>query len=143
MQLIRRKGLPDFRERFQGACRARRQPCRRGHKELSARRSSSFGQRRYGRRVVSEHAGSGYFEENDLGFGQGVRQEGGDREERDSSRIAPFLCHPFADGGCGRSGGPGNVGPCGRGTTQIYTQVEAERLLDEHANFHPLSRSAG
>ena len=29
------------------------------------------------------------------------------------------------------------------GTTQIYTQVEAERLLDEHANFHPLSRSAG
>jgi len=29
------------------------------------------------------------------------------------------------------------------GTTQIYTHVEAERLLDEHANFHPLSRSAG
>lgn len=27
------------------------------------------------------------------------------------------------------------------GTTQIYTQVEAERLLDEHANFHPLSNS--
>lgn len=27
------------------------------------------------------------------------------------------------------------------GTTQLYTQVEAERLLDEHANFHPLSRS--
>ena len=27
------------------------------------------------------------------------------------------------------------------GTTQIYTQVEAERLLDEHANFHPLSGS--
>ena len=23
------------------------------------------------------------------------------------------------------------------GTTQIYTQVEVERLLDEHANFHP------
>ena len=29
------------------------------------------------------------------------------------------------------------------GTTQIYTQVEAERLLDEHANFHPLARSGG
>jgi len=29
------------------------------------------------------------------------------------------------------------------GTTQIYTQVEAERLLDEHANFHPLSQSNG
>tara|TARA_B100000212_G_scaffold93447_1_gene68672 strand:- start:2515 stop:3474 length:960 start_codon:yes stop_codon:yes gene_type:complete len=27
------------------------------------------------------------------------------------------------------------------GTTQIYTQVEVERLLDEHANFHPLSQS--
>jgi integrase/recombinase XerD len=27
------------------------------------------------------------------------------------------------------------------GTTQIYTQVEAERLLDEHANFHPLANS--
>ncbi len=26
------------------------------------------------------------------------------------------------------------------GTTQIYTQVEVERLLDEHANFHPMSR---
>jgi len=25
------------------------------------------------------------------------------------------------------------------GTTQIYTQVEVERLLDEHANFHPLA----
>ena len=25
------------------------------------------------------------------------------------------------------------------GTTQLYTQVEAERLLDEHANFHPLA----
>ena len=28
------------------------------------------------------------------------------------------------------------------GTTQIYTKVESERLLDEHANFHPMSRSA-
>jgi integrase/recombinase XerD len=27
------------------------------------------------------------------------------------------------------------------GTTQIYTQVEVERLLDEHANFHPLANS--
>lgn len=27
------------------------------------------------------------------------------------------------------------------GTTQIYTQVESERLMDEHANFHPLSNS--
>ncbi|MEC7543283.1 MAG: site-specific tyrosine recombinase [Verrucomicrobiota bacterium] len=27
------------------------------------------------------------------------------------------------------------------GTTQVYTQVEVERLLDEHANFHPLSQS--
>ncbi len=26
------------------------------------------------------------------------------------------------------------------GTTQLYTQVEAERLLDEHANFHPLAK---
>lgn len=26
------------------------------------------------------------------------------------------------------------------GTTQVYTQVEVERLLDEHANFHPISR---
>jgi integrase/recombinase XerD len=25
------------------------------------------------------------------------------------------------------------------GTTQVYTQVEVERLLDEHANFHPLA----
>ena len=33
------------------------------------------------------------------------------------------------------------LGHAGVGTTQLYTQVEAERLLDEHANFHPLSRS--
>jgi integrase/recombinase XerD len=26
------------------------------------------------------------------------------------------------------------------GTTQIYTHVESQRLLDEHANFHPLSQ---
>ena len=26
------------------------------------------------------------------------------------------------------------------GTTQVYTQVEIERLLDEHANFHPMAR---
>ena len=26
------------------------------------------------------------------------------------------------------------------GTTQVYTQVEVERLLDEHANFHPMSK---
>ena len=26
------------------------------------------------------------------------------------------------------------------GTTQIYTHVEAQRLLDEHANFHPLAQ---
>ena len=25
------------------------------------------------------------------------------------------------------------------GTTQVYTQVEVERLLDEHANFHPMA----
>ena len=25
------------------------------------------------------------------------------------------------------------------GTTQIYTKVESERLLEEHANFHPLA----
>ena len=29
------------------------------------------------------------------------------------------------------------------GTTQIYTQVGSERLLDEHANFHPLAQSNG
>ena len=29
------------------------------------------------------------------------------------------------------------------GTTQIYTQVGSERLLDEHANFHPLGRYNG
>ena len=29
------------------------------------------------------------------------------------------------------------------GTTQVYTQVEVERLLDEHANFHPISRKKG
>ena len=28
------------------------------------------------------------------------------------------------------------------GTTQVYTRVEAERLLDEHANFHPMARSS-
>ena len=27
------------------------------------------------------------------------------------------------------------------GTTQIYTQVESQRLLDEHANFHPLAQN--
>jgi integrase/recombinase XerD len=26
------------------------------------------------------------------------------------------------------------------GTTQIYTHVGSERLLDEHANFHPLAQ---
>ena len=26
------------------------------------------------------------------------------------------------------------------GTTQVYTKVEVERLLDEHANFHPMSQ---
>ena len=26
------------------------------------------------------------------------------------------------------------------GTTQVYTQVEVERLLDEHANFHPMAQ---
>ena len=29
------------------------------------------------------------------------------------------------------------------GTTQVYTQVEVERLLDEHANFHPMARKSG
>tara|TARA_Y100000588_G_scaffold59644_1_gene58564 strand:- start:10432 stop:11394 length:963 start_codon:yes stop_codon:yes gene_type:complete len=29
------------------------------------------------------------------------------------------------------------------GTTQIYTQVESERLLDDHASFHPRGRSTG
>ena len=28
------------------------------------------------------------------------------------------------------------------GTTQIYTQVEAQRLVDEHTNFHPLNNPA-
>ena len=28
------------------------------------------------------------------------------------------------------------------GTTQVYTQVEVERLLDEHANFHPMARKS-
>jgi len=28
------------------------------------------------------------------------------------------------------------------GTTQIYTQVESERLLDDHANYHPRGRSS-
>ncbi len=27
------------------------------------------------------------------------------------------------------------------GTTQIYTKIESSRLLEEHANFHPLARS--
>jgi len=27
------------------------------------------------------------------------------------------------------------------GTTQIYTQVSSQRLLDEHANFHPMAHS--
>ena len=27
------------------------------------------------------------------------------------------------------------------GTTQIYTHVESQRLLDEHANFHPLAKN--
>ena len=26
------------------------------------------------------------------------------------------------------------------GTTQIYTHVGSDRLLDEHANFHPLAQ---
>ena len=26
------------------------------------------------------------------------------------------------------------------GTTQVYTHVEVERLLDEHANFHPMAQ---
>jgi hypothetical protein len=29
------------------------------------------------------------------------------------------------------------------GTTQVYTQVEVERLLDEHANFHPMAQKTG
>lgn len=29
------------------------------------------------------------------------------------------------------------------GTTQIYTHVGQERLLDEHANFHPLAQESG
>ena len=29
------------------------------------------------------------------------------------------------------------------GTTQVYTQVEVERLLDEHANFHPMAQTTG
>lgn len=29
------------------------------------------------------------------------------------------------------------------GTTQVYTQVEVERLLDEHANFHPMAQKKG
>ena len=28
------------------------------------------------------------------------------------------------------------------GTTQVYTQVEVERLLDEHANYHPMARKS-
>lgn len=28
------------------------------------------------------------------------------------------------------------------GTTQVYTQVEVERLLDEHANFHPMAQKS-
>jgi integrase/recombinase XerD len=29
------------------------------------------------------------------------------------------------------------------GTTQIYTQIESERLLDDHASYHPRGRSTG
>ncbi len=29
------------------------------------------------------------------------------------------------------------------GTTQIYTHVESQRLLEEHANFHPLAQGEG
>jgi integrase/recombinase XerD len=29
------------------------------------------------------------------------------------------------------------------GTTQIYTQVGSDRLLDEHANFHPIAQESG
>ena len=28
------------------------------------------------------------------------------------------------------------------GTTQIYTQVESQRLQEEHSNFHPLAKSS-
>jgi integrase/recombinase XerD len=29
------------------------------------------------------------------------------------------------------------------GTTQVYTHIEVERLLDEHANFHPMAKQSG
>ena len=35
------------------------------------------------------------------------------------------------------------LGHADLGTTQIYTQVESERLLDDHASFHPRGRSTG
>ena len=58
-----------------------------------------------------------------------------------SAWIKAFFCHPFTHGGADVRAVQEMLGHADIGTTQIYTQVSSQRLLDEHANFHPMAHS--
>ena len=61
-------------------------------------------------------------------------------EKKSAPTLTPFLCNSFLMGGADVRSVQEMLGHADIGTTQIYTHLGSDRLLDEHANFHPLAR---
>ena len=93
--------------------------------------------------LVKDGSGRNYLEQRELPFRKMVwvlvkdYASGRNRENRLTWIASSFAT--IADGRSRCTGSSGNVGHADVGTTQIYTHVESQRLMEEHANFHPLS----
>ena len=119
----------------QGEDRSSRSPCLGGNSKLLARWPTSISQRWYGAELFLSIRGKAISRKMVWVLVK-LREEGRYRKKYLPPWTSSFFCNPFIDGWADIRSVQEMLGHADVGTTQIYTKVESERLLEEHTNFH-------